>query len=46
MGTKPYFHVNSSRENCIDHKHTTNMAALSRGGKPRIFLAYSWTYIK
>ena len=34
LGTKPYFHLNSSRKNSI--VLTTNMAALSRGCKPRI----------
>ena len=33
LGTKPYFHVNFSRKKlyCIDHQHTTDMAALSIG---------------
>ena len=34
LGTKLYFHVNSSRKNSI--VLTPNMAALSRGCKPRI----------
>ena len=34
MGTKHHFHVNSSRKNST--VLTTNMAALSRGCKPRI----------
>ena len=37
LGTKLYFHVNSSKKICcVDHQHSTNMAALSRGCKPRI----------
>ena len=39
LGTKLYFHVNSSRK--YSFVLTPNMAALSRGCKPRIFCQYS-----
>ena len=35
LGTKHYFHANSSEKfYCIDHRHTTNMAAL-----------YAWVFL-
>ena len=37
LGTKLYFHANSTKKDCF--LLTTNMAALSRGCKPRIKLS-------